>query len=63
MMEEEVLSHLAQRICQVRPHFQERGSWLLFHDKMRPHTAVSTKQFLAKRVIPELNYSPKLNPC
>jgi histone-lysine N-methyltransferase SETMAR len=32
---------------------------------MRPHTAVSLKQFLAKKGIPELNhppYSPDLSP-
>jgi hypothetical protein len=57
MMEEEVLSLLIQRIRQVRPQFQERGSWFLLHDNARPHTAVSIKQFLEKQGIPELNPS------
>jgi hypothetical protein len=75
MMEEEILSRLVQRISRVRPQFQERGSWFLLHD-VRPHNAVSIKQFLAKQGIPELNrlhnlliyphqtfsYSPKSNP-
>jgi hypothetical protein len=65
MMEKEVLSRLVQRICRVRPRFQERGSWFLLHDNARPHTAVSVRQFLAKQGIPELNhppYSPDLSP-
>jgi transposase len=53
----EVLSHFIQRI-RVRPQFQERGSWFLLHDKVRPHTAISVKQFLAKQGISELNYRP-----
>jgi hypothetical protein len=36
-----------------RRQFQERGSWLPLHDNVRPHTAVSVKQFLAKQAIPE----------
>jgi hypothetical protein len=65
MMEEEVLSHFVERIRRVRPQFQERGSWFLLHDNLRPHTAISIKQFLAKHGIPELNhppYSPDLSP-
>jgi transposase len=54
----EVLSRLLQRIRRVRPQFQERGSWLLLHDKARLHTAVSIQQFLAKQGIPELNHPP-----
>jgi hypothetical protein len=41
----EILSHLIQRICRVRPKFQERGSWFL-RDNVKPHTAVAAKQFL-----------------
>jgi hypothetical protein len=43
MMEEEVLSGLIQRICRVRPQFQERGSWFLSHDNARPRAAASIK--------------------
>jgi hypothetical protein len=76
VMEEEVLSRLAQRIRRVRPQFQERGSCFLLHDNARSHTAVSIQQLLAKQGILELNhpnilliyphrafsYSPKSNP-
>jgi hypothetical protein len=48
-MEKDVLSRLVQRIREVRPLFEERGSWFLLHDNARPHTAVSIKQFLAKQ--------------
>jgi hypothetical protein len=58
MMEEEVLSRLVQRIRLVGPQLQERGSWFLLHDNVRPHTVVSIKQFLAKEGIPELNRPP-----
>jgi hypothetical protein len=58
VMEEEVLPRLVQRICRIRPQFQERGSWFLLHDNERHHTAVSIKQFLAKQGIPELNHPP-----
>jgi hypothetical protein len=61
----EVLSCLVQRIHQVKTQFQERGSWFLLHDNVRPHTAVSIKQFLAKQGIPKLKhppYSPHLSP-
>jgi hypothetical protein len=61
----EMLPRLVQRIRRVRPQFQERGSWLLLHDNTRPHTAVSTKQFLANQGIPELNnptFYPDLSP-
>jgi hypothetical protein len=60
----EVLSCLFQRIRQVRPRFQGRGSWFLLQDNTRPHTTLSTKQFLAKQGIPQLNndpYSPDLS--
>jgi hypothetical protein len=50
----EVLSRFIQRICRVRPQFQERGSGFLLLDNARPHTAVSIKQLLAKQVILEL---------
>jgi histone-lysine N-methyltransferase SETMAR len=56
---------LVQRIRRVRPQFQERGSWFLFPDNARPHTAISIKQFSAKQGVPELNhppYSPDLSP-
>jgi hypothetical protein len=49
---------LVQRFGRVRPQFQERISWFLLRDNARPHTAVSTKQFLAKQGIPELNHPP-----
>jgi hypothetical protein len=55
----EVLSRVVQRIRQVRPQFQGKGSRLLLHDNARPHTAASIKQFLAKQEIP---YSPDLYP-
>jgi hypothetical protein len=58
VMEEEVLSRLVQRIRRVRRQFQERGGWFLLHDKARPHTAVSIKQFLAEKGIPESNHPP-----
>jgi hypothetical protein len=53
----EVLSRLVQSIHRIRPQFQKRGSSFLLHDNARPHTTVSVKQFLAKR-IPELNPPP-----
>jgi hypothetical protein len=65
LMKTEVLSRLVQRIRQIRPQFQESGSWFLLHDNARPHTAVSIKQVLAKQGIPELNpppYSSHLSP-
>jgi hypothetical protein len=65
MMEAEILSRLVQRSYGVRPQFQERGSWFRLHDNVRPHTALSVKQFLEKQGIPELNlplYSSDLSP-
>jgi hypothetical protein len=60
MMEKKVLSLLVQRSHRIRPQFQERGSWFLLHGNARPHTAVSIKQFLKKKIkeIPELNRPP-----
>jgi hypothetical protein len=54
----EFLSRLVQRICRVRPRFQERGSWFLLHDNGRLQTVVSVEQFLEKQGNPELNPPP-----
>jgi hypothetical protein len=63
MVDEKVLFRLVQIIHQVRPQFQERGSWFLLHEIARPHTRAAIKQFFAEQVIPELNPAAPSPPC
>jgi histone-lysine N-methyltransferase SETMAR len=59
-----VLSRLVQRIYQDLS-FRKEEAWFLSHDNVRPHTAASLKQFLAKQEIQGLNhppYSPDVSP-
>jgi hypothetical protein len=44
----------------------KNGSWMLLHDSVLAHNALSFKTFLAKHKIPVLEhppYSPDLAPC
>ncbi|GBM65689.1 hypothetical protein AVEN_87114-1 [Araneus ventricosus] len=51
----EVLKRLLARIRRVRPHLKQTGSWFLFHNNVRPHTARLVKRFLAQHWITGLS--------
>ncbi|GBM12406.1 hypothetical protein AVEN_211583-1 [Araneus ventricosus] len=61
----EAFKRLLARIRRVRSHRKEPGSWFLFYDNARPHTATLVKLFLATHGVTELSqpqYSPDLSP-
>jgi transposase len=50
--------------CEVRTDFAD--DWVLHHDNAPAHTALSIREFLAKKnfpVLPHSPYSPDLAPC
>ena len=60
----EVLERLGKRVARVRPGIAR--TWMLHHDNIPCHTAVSINEFLAEKsipVVPQPPYSPDLSPC
>jgi len=60
----DVLERLWKRVQRVWTDIA--GDWVLHHDNAPPHTALSIREFLAKKNIPILPhppYSPDLAPC
>jgi [histone H3]-lysine36 N-dimethyltransferase SETMAR len=60
----EVLERLRKRVARVRPNIAK--DWMLHHDNASCHTALSVREFLAKKkipVVPQPPYSPDLSPC
>ena len=56
---------IERRVQKKRPELWENG-FILHHDNVPSHTALSVKQFLARKGIPTLEhppYSPDLAPC
>ena len=60
----DVLERLRKRVQRVRRDIVDE--WVLQHDNAPAHTALSIREFLAKKIIPVLPhppYSPDLAPC
>jgi len=60
----DVLEQLRKRVQQVRTDIAD--NWVLHHDNAPAHTALSIREFLAKKnvpVLPQPPYSPDLAPC
>jgi len=60
----DVLERLRKRVQRVRTDFAD--DWVMHHDNAPAHTALSVREFLAKKNIPVLPhppYSPDLAPC
>jgi len=60
----DVLERLGKRVQRVRTDIAD--DWVLRHDNAPAHTALSIREFLAKKNIPVLPhppYSPDLAPC
>ena len=60
----DVLERLRKRVQQVRTDIAD--DWVLHHDNAPAHTALSIREFLAKKNIPVLPhppYSPDPAPC
>ena len=60
----DVLERLRKQVQQVRTDIAD--DWVLHHDNAPAHTALSIREFLAKKNIPVLPhppYSPDLAPC
>ena len=60
----DVLERLRKRVQRVRTDIAD--DWVLHHDNAPAHTALSIREFLAKKNIPVLPhppYSPDLVPC
>jgi len=60
----DVLEQLRKWVQRVRTDIAD--DWVLHHDNAPPHTALSIREFLAKKSIPVLPhppYSPGLAPC
>jgi len=60
----DVLERLRKRVQRVRTDIAD--NWVLHHDNTPAHTALSIREFLAKKNIPVLPhppYSPDLAPC
>jgi len=61
-----VLQRLRDAVRRHRPEKWRSGNWILHHDNVPAHRAVTTNEFLAKHNIPSLpqpSYSPDLAPC
>jgi len=59
-----ILERLQKRVQRVRTDIAD--DWVLHHDNAPAHTALSIREFLAKKNIPALPhppYSPDLAPC
>ena len=62
----EVLKHLRDAIRWKRPELWRSGDWFFHHDNAPAHSALRTREFLAKHsitVFPHPPYSPDLAPC
>ena len=60
----DLMERLRKRVQRVRPDIAD--DWVLHHDNAPAHTALSIREFLAKKNIPVLPhppYSPDLAPC
>jgi len=60
----DVLERLRKRVQRVRRDIADE--WVLQHDNAPAHTALSIREFLAKKIIPVLPHtphSPDLTPC
>jgi hypothetical protein len=60
----DVLEQLRKRVQRVRKDIA--GDWVLHHDNVSAHTALSIREFLVKKNIPTLPhppYSPHLAQC
>ena len=60
----EILESLRTRVVRVRPSIAD--NWMLHHDNVPCHMAISLIEFLAKKgipVVPQPPYSPHLSPC
>jgi len=58
------MKRLRKRVQRVRPDIAD--DWVLHHDNAPAHTALSIREFLAKKnipVLPHSPYSPDLAPC
>ena len=61
----EVLEKLCEKVRRKRPELSVNNSWILHHDNIRAHTALSVREFLATKQITVLEhpaYSPDLAP-
>ena len=62
----EVLKRLRDAIRRKRPELWRSGDWFFHHDNAPAHSALRTREFLAKHsitVLPHTPYSPDLAPC
>ena len=62
----EVLKRLRDAIRRKRPELWRSGDWFFHHDNAPAHSALRTREFLAKHsitVLPHPPYSPDLAPC
>jgi len=62
----DVLTTLRERVRQRRPDVWKNASWILHHDNVPAHNALSVKRYLGKNNIPVMEhplYSPDLAPC
>lgn len=62
----EVLKRVRDAIRRKRPEMWRSGDWFLHHDNAPAHSAIKTREFLAKHsitVLPHPPYSPDLAPC
>jgi len=60
----DVLEQLRKRVQRVQMDIAD--DWVLHHDNMPAHTALSVREFLAKKnipIIPHPPYRPDLAPC
>jgi len=61
----EVLERLREKVRQKRPELFANNSWILHHDNVPAHMALSVREFLATKQITVLEhpaYSPDLAP-
>jgi hypothetical protein len=54
----EVLTTLYEQVRKKRPEMWKNGSWILHHDNLLVHNALSVKTFLAKYKIPVMEHPP-----
>jgi hypothetical protein len=54
----EVQTTLRERVRRKRPEMWKNCSWILHHDNMPEHNALSAKIFLTKTKIPVLEHPP-----
>ena len=62
----EVLKRLRDAFRQKKPELWRSGDWFFHHDNAPAHSALRTREFLAKHsitVLPHSPYSPDFAPC